>query len=399
MSDLGSIIERMFEALASEIRAVDCPIDAAAVAELIGLDDRLHAKVLTTVAAFDKAGAWALDGTGSMRAWLKQHADRSPHAASQLARTAALLALLPVTAGAYDDGRLSGGQLDAIVSNLSQRVVSRFAEHETELLPRLLVLPANDVARVMQEWRARVDAELDEREKPDRARELKLAATFGRRWHGTITLDDEGGTTLDTALALAFRDDAEGEPSRSFAHKRADALVDIARFYLDHRAAPPKGRHRPHVNVLVDLDALRAEQPGATVDGRPLVFSDIEMLLCDCNLHRVLTDAKGVILDYGRATRTVPTPLFNALAIRDGGCRHPGCDAPVAWCDAHHVVHWTNDGETNMSNLVLKCRRHHHLAHKRRWAEQLHPDGTLVITTDTGLVMTSRPPGVLLAAA
>ncbi|HLG01751.1 MAG TPA: DUF222 domain-containing protein [Acidimicrobiia bacterium] len=213
-----------------------------------------------------------------------------------------------------------------------------------------------------------------------------------------MVLDDEGGTTLDTA-ALAFSDDADGERPRSFAHRRADALVDIARFYLDHANQTPKGRRRPHVNVLIDLDDLQTGQPGATIDGRPLVFSDIGTLLCDCNLHRVLTDARGVILDYGRATRIVPTPLFNALALRDQGCRHPGCNAPVAWCDAHHVIHWTNNGETNPSNLVLKCRKHHRLAHKRRWREQLLPDGTLTITTETGHTLTSRPPGTLLAAA
>ena len=193
--------------------------------------------------------------------------------------------------------------------------------------------------------------------------------------------------------------DAEGEPPRSFARKRADALVDIARFYLDHRAAPPKGRFRPHLNVVISLDDLQQGAPGSTIDGRPLVFSDVEMLLCDCDLHRVLTDARGVILDYGRATRIVPTPLFNALALRDRGCRHPGCNAPVAWCDAHHVVHWSKGGATNMGNLVLKCRRHHRLAHKRRWREELLPDGTFVITTETGVRLTSRPPGTLLAAA
>jgi hypothetical protein len=389
----------MFWSLEEAIAGVDPVDDSVSVAALVALDDRLHAKVLAALAAFDAAGGWALDGAGSLTAWLKHHAGRSPGAASSLARVAKLLARLPATSAAYGDGRLSRGQLDAITANLSARTVDYFAESEAELLPPLLVLAANDVARVMQEWRIRIEALLDQKEEPDRARSFKLASTFGRRWYGTITLDDEGGTTLDTAVALAFNDDAEGEPARSFARKRADALVDIARFYLDHRAAPPKGRHRPHVNVLIDLDNLRQQQPGASVDGRPLVFSDIEMLLCDCNLHRVLTDARGVILDYGRATRTVPTPLFNALAVRDQGCRHLGCDAPVAWCDAHHVVHWTNDGETNPNNLVLKCRRHHRLAHRRRWREKLQPDGTLHITTDTGHTLTSHPPGTLLAAA
>jgi hypothetical protein len=302
----------MFEALEEAIAGLDPVADSASVAALIALDDRLHATVLASLAAFDAADGPALDGAGTLTAWLKHHTDRAPGAAATLARVAKLLARLPGTAAAYHDGRLSGGQLDAIVANLNTRTVEFFAEQEPELLPPLLVLPANDVARVMQEWRTRIEALLDTKEEPDRDRSFKLAAT---------------------------------------------------------------------------------------IDGRPLEYSDIEMLLCDCNLHRVLTDTRSVILDYGRATRTVPTPLFNALAVRDQGCRHPGCNAPVAWCDAHHVTHWANNGETNINNLVLKCRRHHRLAHKRRWREQLLPDGTLHITTETGHTLTSHPPGTLLAAA
>jgi hypothetical protein len=397
--DLGSSIERMFEQLASAVAGIDPVDDGASLAALVSLDDRLHAKVLRSLAAFDASGGWSLDGAASLSAWLRQHTDRSPGAGAGLARVAKLLARLPETAAAYEDGRLSRGQLDAITANVTMRTATHFAEAEAELLPCLFPLPAVDAARVMQEWRIRIEALLDEKEDPDHERSLTLASTFGRRWHGTLTLDDEGGSTLDTALALAVTHDAEGEPVRSFARKRADALVDIARFYLNHRAAPPKGRHRPHVNVMISLDDLQQGEPGATVDGRPMAASDIEALLCDCDVHRVLTDARGVILDYGRATKTVPTPLFNSLALRDRGCRHPGCNAPVAWCDAHHVVHWSKEGPTNMGNLVLKCRRHHRLGHRRRWREELLSDGTLVITTETGHQLISRPAGTLFAAA
>jgi len=389
----------MFEQLAEAIATVGAPPHAAAVSELVALADRLHAKTLAALAAFDAADGWALDGEGSLVAWLKHHSDRSAAEAARLARQAVLLAQTPRTAAAYDDGRLSRGQLDAILANLSARTVSRFAEHEPDVLPTLITLPAADVARAMATWRARAEAELEDREDPDRSRSLHLAPTFGGCWHGDLTLDEEGGTTVNEALALAFSDDVAGEPPRSLARKRADALVDIARFFLDHQTVKPAGRHRPHVNVVITLDDLADGRPGRYVGGGTLPHADVERLLCDCDVHRVLVDARGTILDYGRATRTAPTSLFNAIALRDGGCRHPGCDAPPAWCDAHHVQHWTADGETKVSNLVLKCRRHHRLAHRRGWSETLHPDGTLVMITDAGARLTSRPPGALLAAA
>ena len=33
--------------------------------------------------------------------------------------------------------------------------------------------------------------------------------------------------------------------------------------------------------------------------------------------------------------RTAPTPLFQALLVRDGHCRHPDCDRPGDECQAH----------------------------------------------------------------
>ena len=60
----------------------------------------------------------------------------------------------------------------------------------------------------------------------------------------------------------------------------------------------------------------------------------------------------GEVLEVGRRTRAVPTALRRALLDRDRGqCQFPGCDS--RHCDAHHVVHWADGGETQLSNLVL----------------------------------------------
>ena len=64
-------------------------------------------------------------------------------------------------------------------------------------------------------------------------------------------------------------------------------------------------------------------------------------------------DDTGRVLDVGRKTRAVSPALRRALEYRDGGCRFPGCG--LTFCDAHHVEHWADGGETKLDNLVLLC--------------------------------------------
>ena len=76
--------------------------------------------------------------------------------------------------------------------------------------------------------------------------------------------------------------------------------------------------------------------------------------------------------------------MFRAIAARDGGCRYPGCDRPVRFCDAHHIRHWRHGGNTDHDNLVLLCSRHHHHVHKERLQLKLLPDATVDITWPDG---------------
>ncbi|MDQ3781689.1 MAG: HNH endonuclease [Actinomycetota bacterium] len=88
----------------------------------------------------------------------------------------------------------------------------------------------------------------------------------------------------------------------------------------------------------------------------------------------------------GRATRTVTAAQRRAIAVRDRGCRFPGCHRPLSWCDIHHIVHWANLGPTDLDNLLPLCRYHHTLVHEHGFAitgtatqPRFHrPDGTVL---------------------
>jgi 5-methylcytosine-specific restriction protein A len=144
--------------------------------------------------------------------------------------------------------------------------------------------------------------------------------------------------------------------------------------------------------MSIEADSLAGIPLAWTTDHAWLGTTTVDVFLCDCVIHRVLR-AGSAVLDYGRATHTVPRDLFRAVAARDGGCRHPGCDRKVSWCDAHHIWWWRHQGPTELSNLVLLCSRHHHHVHRYKLQLKLLPDGDLEITYPDGTIRTSQPRG------
>ena len=352
----------MFEVLERSIEELEIPADRAALAEVLRLQDRLAAKVTMAVADFDAAGLWDLDGDASATAWLA--------------------------------GEVSGGQVAAVVANVSDATAELFAAQETGLVPALADLPVGDTATVMQAWAAAAADTLEPPEPGEPRRALHVSTTLDGRTALDADLDPDAGQVVTTALRLATTDDTEAEPARTPGHRRADALVDVCRWFLDHQHTNPGGRHRPHVNLVVDADRRAAADPtaGRTGDGVTIDPTTVGRSLCDASIHRVVMAGRSTILDYGTATRTIPAPLFNTLVVRDRHCRWAGCDRPPSWCEGHHVHHWEHGGPTRPDNLVLLCSRHHHRAHQPGWHVKLLPDATLHITTPTGTVLRTRPP-------
>jgi hypothetical protein len=240
----------------------------------------------------------------------------------------------------------------------------------------------------MAAWLMRARLEPSEPKEPERA--LRLSRTLDDCWVLDGTLPAEGGAVVAAALRLAMPGpDVVGSP----AAQRADALVDVCRFFLDHQRSHAGGRHRPHVNVVVDWEDLQAGRGGRVVDGPALDGLTVARLFCDSAVHRVVMAGRSAVLDYGKSTRTIPAPLWNALVIRDEHCRFPGCDRPSVWCEGHHVVWVTEGGPTNLANLLLVCTRHHHILHQPGWHAKLRPDAAFEVTDPNGEVRCTSPPG------
>ncbi len=117
-------------------------------------------------------------------------------------------------------------------------------------------------------------------------------------------------------------------------------------------------------------------------DGTRVSAETSRRLSCDAGLVRVTHGPDGSVLDVGRRTRTIPPALRRALEARDRGCRFPGCG--LRFCDAHHVRHWADGGETSLRNTVLLCRHHHRLVHEGGWRILWDRDGRPVFMDPRG---------------
>jgi len=218
-------------------------------------------------------------------------------------------------------------------------------------------------------------------------------------WHGAGRRRPrpEAGETLLTALGAVLdagsrsrREDDDRTPGQ----RRADALGEICRQWLDLAERPSVAGERPHVTVTVDADAIQGGSSGTSEMDHvgPVDSEKARRLACDASVMRVVMRGRSEPLDVGRRTPVVPPAMRRAVIVRDRQCRFPRCGRPHSWCDAHHVVHWADGGSTALSNLVLLCRRHHRMVHRSGgfWLELL--DGIPVFRRPDGSLLEDRAP-------
>lgn len=380
-------IERMFESLMAEARAVNVPVDGDALREMMAVIVHLSAKFTQAVGAFDAAEVWDLDDATSLVAWLAHECGLSRAEAARWATKATRLHGLPETADAWADGRLTSAQVDSVLRATSQRTAEKFADNEPAMVSALASLDARDTDTVMAHWAQLAEAELDETA-PHEPDQWLHASRIGDRLEIRGSLTGTHAHALETVLRIADSGDFTIAP----AVRRADALGAALTSFLDNQGQYTGGRNGPHVNVVIDIDHLSDHFGAHTLDGVLIDPVSTATLLCHSEIERVVMAGRSTILDLGRTTRLITPPLYRAIAIRDRGCRFPGCDRPPGWCEAHHVRPWEFGGPTSIDNLALFCPKHHHRCHQPGWSMKLLPDGELHITKPDGTELVSAPP-------
>ena len=243
-------------------------------------------------------------------------------------------------------------------------------------------------------------------------------------------------STIDQAAQLA----ATGGDDRPIGVLRAEAHAALVLRSWDTSRPAMTG----HLTLTAPLSALRppghreAGETTPTVNNTPITTAHLRELLAQLaacgvqappggSLAVALTDDDGALLATATATelarlttRGCPAhgrvtdcdcPVLGPpadvdgyhhsatqerfLRLRDRTCRHPGCGQPAGRTDADHVLPYDCGGRTTCQNLCCLCRSHHRLkTFARGWRFELTSDGTLAVTTPSGITRTTRPPGL-----
>jgi len=208
-----------------------------------------------------------------------------------------------------------------------------------------------------------------------------------------IELPQELGELVMKAIEAAMNpvgsEASERPDTPSYFARQADALVDIARSYLQGGTNTSISNPDNYtVMVHVDAEALIGKEGNGGKSDLPV--ETVRRLACDSHLLTVVKDTNGNPLDVGRKQRVISGAIKRALYARDRHCRFPGC-SHTNFLQGHHLVHWIDGGKTRLDDLVLLCSRHHQLHHEGGYSINKHPEYGLIFRNADGKVIPHSP--------
>lgn len=377
-------------------------------------------ELLLMVGEFDaREGCRWYHGLKSTAHWLAWSCSMAPGTAREHVRVARALPAMPLTVAEFRAGRLSyskvremtrvAGRTDeallvelarAMTASQLAETIGRFSSldgirlgqdavrharwqiRDDGMVEIRALLPAEVGAEVLTALNLALERDGTEPPKADPAAEApssrqEPSGESPRR----VTRVDQLSEQETAVLA------AEITTTPTLEQRRADALLDLARTFLDTEPDDRSGEDRHLVVVQVSAEALAQNVPAGTsrehhiaasppqnvpagtpeacgvLGAGPLEPRTAERLACTGKVAITITDRGGEILHLGRSRRLASRAQRRALRLRDTTCTFPGCHQS-RHLDAHHVVPWSEGGPTDVEGLALLCRRHHVMVHE-----------------------------------
>jgi len=389
--DYGMVLDLdtdVLTALEELVDQLDVAVDADVLARVFQLREKLLAKSMEPLRAFDELLLYQLSKAGSSVQFLERCAGLSAAEAGRSVTLARKLKAMPLTEAAWLAGSITSGQVRAIATHVTKRLAERYTADEAAVLRIVGALDGKDTDKAMQRWAHYANAHLDDDpDQPPRDDEF-FHSESGGRYFSKGSFGEVTGAVIDKAIELAEVDNPRDDDTRSPAQRRGEALADVCGFYVDYHNrvsvdpdadAPvvPKKRNWPQLIAVNDTTEIANHAGAQLLNGPHIDHQAFEALSCTAQLLRLVLDEDGAIRSYQMLPATVTDALFGAIAARDQHCRWPGCHKQPIHCDVHHV-HFRENGGPNTS-ITAAFPGHHHRAHE----QQRRLTGTGEATTRT----------------
>jgi hypothetical protein len=301
----------------------------------------------------------------------------------------------PQLAAAQRVGELSAEHVDIITRTLAtvdrpgfdpadieagEHLLARFA---TQFGPKDLRRLAEQVVDAINPDGSRPKEELNR----DR-RFFHLRPTKDGAYAGEFRLSAAAGAKLQAVLGplakprIHITETADGQriedpDQRHHGQRMHDALEDVCdRLLRSENPVPDSGGTPATVIITIDLDDLLNKTGyGISSDGTLIRSDTVQQIADQADVYGAILSKQGEVLHLGRTRRLASRSQTIALYARDGGCSFPGCDTAPEWTERHHVIPWIDGGPTDLDNLTLLCRYHHHNFATRGWDCTINRDG------------------------
>ena len=362
-----------------DVMALDDDVLYGYVGELHRLTSRLASVRSGPTAEWAARGEWADDGSKQAHARLARERSLTAATAKREVQRAQKLRMMPATAVAFAEGKLSVDQVDLLCSAYQRDIAVVFERDEQVLINEIAGLRVPDAQRCVDYWIDLAFTEVDkERCRPD---------PVGRRWQAVRTfdghidvkgwLDPITGTEYLTELRsieqelyeadwAAARDEhgPDALPShlpRTAAQRHADAQVEMARRSRAYRHGTYQ-RPRPLITVHVGLGTL--SRMCELADGTVVSPGQVFPLLTEAEVERIVFDSPSRVLDVGVRQRFFTGALRRAIEVRDRRCAE--CEVLAEDCEIDHEIRYADGGLTTQDNGRCMCALHNRERERRR---------------------------------
>jgi hypothetical protein len=358
---------------------VELVVEKASTADLMAEAERLGVEIaartgqlLAIVGELDRREGWRTEGATSGAAWAAQSLGVSEATGRVWSHVAERLWDLPHLARGLRAGAISFDKVRAVANTATP-------ETDADLLRQAEQCSVRQLTDVARQSRGATD------EQASSEYDSRYVRFNDNRRTITAQLPQDLYAVAREAISEKARE-LPTDGTTPWDHRLCDGFLALCR-----SGGGRSGRSPYFVVVHTDLSLLQGGTGIAEVERLGLLSPEaIRRITCDSTIALAVDDAFGHTMFEGQSKRLATDAQRREVTRRDRHCRFPGCSNST-FTNVHHIVHWGDEGPTDLPNLVTLCNHHHHRVHEGRWRMTGNANGVLRFIGPSGRVLTSRP--------